>query len=130
MLNQVELHPFFQQTEAIKNMQELSIQPEAWGPFAEGSNGIFTNPVLTAIAQKYHKTTAQVILRWNIERGVVVIPKSVRKERMQENFAIWDFQLDTADMEQITLLDLGKSNIIDHFTAQTAKFLNEYKIHD
>ena len=130
MLNQIELHPFFQQTDAIKNMQELSIQPEAWGPFAEGGNGIFTNPVLTKIAEKYHKTAAQVILKWNIQRGVIVIPKSVKKERMQENFAVWDFRLDTTDMEQIAKLDLGKSNIIDHFTAQTAKFLNEYKIHD
>lgn len=111
-------------------MQELSIQPEAWGPFAEGGNGIFTNPVLTKIAEKYHKTAAQVILKWNIQRGVIVIPKSVKKERMQENFAVWDFRLDTTDMEQIAKLDLGKSNIIDHFTAQTAKFLNEYKIHD
>jgi len=130
MLNQIELHPFFQQTGAIKNMQELFIQPEAWGPFAEGGNEIFTNPVLTKIAEKYHKTAAQVILKWNIQRGVIVIPKSVKKERMQENFAVWDFRLDTTDMEQIAKLDLGKSNIIDHFTAQTAKFLNEYKIHD
>ncbi len=130
MLNQIELHPFFQQTDAIKNMQELSIQPEAWGPFAEGGNGIFTNPVLTKIAEKYHKTAAQVILKWNIQRGGIVIPQSVKKERMQENFAVWDFRLDTTDMEQIAKLDLGKSNIIDHFTAQTAKFLNEYKIHD
>lgn len=130
MINQIECHPFFQQTEAIDTMKEFGVLPEAWGPFAEGSKGIFSNPVLSEIASKYNKTTAQVILRWNIQRGVVVIPKTVRKERMIENFQIWDFELSNDDMQKICSMDTGKSEIINHFTANTAKFLNGYKIHD
>lgn len=130
MVNQIEIHPFFQQQKAIEVMKEFEVQPEAWGPFAEGKFGIFQNEILTEIGKKYGKTSAQVILRWNVQRGVVVIPKSVRKERMAQNFDIWDFELSQEDMEQISALDRGKSNIIDHFTAETAKFLNGYKIHD
>lgn len=130
MVNQVEIHPFFQQQSAIDTMKEFEVQPEAWGPFAEGKFGIFQNEILTEIGKKYGKTSAQVILRWNIQRGVVVIPKSVRKERMEQNFDIWDFELSQEDMQKISTLDTGKSDIIDHFTAQTAKFLNGYKIHD
>lgn len=130
MINQIECHPFFQQTEAIDIMKEFGVLPEAWGPFAEGSKGIFSNPVLSEIASKYNKTTAQVILRWNIQRGVVVIPKTVRKERMIENFQIWDFELSNDDMQKICSMDTGKSEIINHYTANTAKFLNGYKIHD
>lgn len=130
MINQIECHPFFQQTEAIDTMKEFGVLPEAWGPFAEGSKGIFSNPVLSEIASKYNKTTAQVILRWNIQRGVVVIPKTVRKERMIENFQIWNFELSNDDMQKICSMDTGKSEIINHYTANTAKFLNGYKIHD
>ena len=130
MINQIECHPFFQQTEAIDTMKEFGVLPEAWGPFAEGSKGIFSNPVLSEIASKYNKTTAQVILRWNTQRGVVVIPKTVRKERMIENFQIWDFELSNDDMQKICSMDTGKSEIINHYTANTAKFLNGYKIHD
>ncbi len=130
MINQIECHPFFQQTEAIDTMKEFGVLPEAWGPFAEGSKGIFSNSVLSEIASKYNKTTAQVILRWNIQRGVVVIPKTVRKERMIENFQIWDFELSNDDMQKICSMDTGKSEIINHYTANTAKFLNGYKIHD
>lgn len=88
-VNQVELHPFFQQPDALKLMQEYGVTPEAWGPFAEGNHGIFTHPVLTAIGEKYGKSPAQVALRWNVQRGVVVIPKSVKAERMAQNFDIW-----------------------------------------
>ena len=130
MVNQVELHPFFAQTGAIGNMKSLNVQPEAWGPMAEGKHGIFTNPVLTEIGQKYGKAAAQVVLRWNVQRGVVVIPKSTHKERMEENFNIWDFALSDEDMNAIAALDLGHSEIIDHSTAETAKFLNSWKIHD
>lgn len=130
MVNQVELHPFFSQTKAIENMKELDVQPEAWGPMAEGKHGIFTHPVLTEIGNKYGKTPAQVALRWNIQRGVVIIPKSVHKERMEENLNIWDFVLSQEDMEKIAKLDLGHSEIIDHSLAETAKFLNGWKIHD
>lgn len=130
MVNQVECHPFFQQKEALETMREFKVQPEAWGPFAEGKYGIFQNEVLNAIAKKYGKTAAQVILRWNVQRGVVVIPKSVKEERIKQNFDIWDFALSADDMQKIAALDTGKSEIINHFTAQTAKWLNGYKIHD
>lgn len=130
MVNQVELHPFFQQTDALKNMEEFKVQPEAWGPFAEGKFNIFSNETLSAIAQKYGKSVAQVALRWNTQRGVVVIPKSVHKERMEENLDIWDFTLSDEDMKAISLLDKGHSEIIDHSAAETAKWLNGWKIHD
>ena len=130
MVNQVELHPFFAQTGAIENMKSLNVQPEAWGPMAEGKHGIFMHPVLTRIGQKYGKTAAQVALRWNVQRGVVIIPKSTHKERMEENFNIWDFTLSEEDMTAIAELDLGRSEIIDHSAAATAQFLNSWKIHD
>ena len=130
MVNQVELHPFFAQDAALENMRELGDQPEAWGPLAEGKHGIFTHPVLMEIGQKYGKTAAQVALRWNAQRGVVVIPKSTHKERMKENLDIWDFSLTEEDRNAIAALDLGHSEIIDHSAAQTAKFLNGWKIHD
>ncbi len=130
MVNQVELHPFFAQTGAVENMQSLNVQPEAWGPMAEGKHGIFTHPVLTEIGQKYGKTAAQVALRWNTQRGVVIIPKTTHRERMEENLSIWDFTLSEEEMNAITVLDLGHSEIIDHSTAETAKFLNGWKIHD
>ena len=130
MVNQVELHPFFAQTGAIENMKSLNVQPEAWGPMAEGKHGIFTHPVLTRIGQKYGKTAAQVALRWNVQRDVVIIPKSTHKERMEENFNIWDFTLSEEDMTAIAELDLGRSEIIDHSAAATVQFLNSWKIHD
>ena len=129
-VNQVELHPFFAQTGALGAMKEAGVQPEAWGPMAEGKHGIFTHPVLTQIGAKYGKTAAQVALRWNTQRGVVVIPKSTHKERMEENLNIWDFTLTDEDMEAIGALDLGHSEIIDHSAAETAKWLNGWKIHD
>ncbi len=130
MVNQVELHPFFAQTGAIANMHDFEVIPEAWGPLAEGNHGIFTHPVLTEIGAKYGKTAAQVALRWNTQRGVVIIPKSVHKERMEENLNIWDFKLSDEDMKAIAVLDLGHSEIIDHSFAETAKFLNGWKIHE
>ena len=129
-VNQVELHPFFAQTGALENMKAFGVQPEAWGPMAEGKHGIFTHPVLTKIGAKYGKSAAQTALRWNVQRGVVIIPKSTHRERMEENFNIWDFSLSDEDMAAITALDLGHSEIIDHSTAETAKFLNGWKIHD
>lgn len=130
MVNQVELHPFFAQTDALAVMKEFGVQPQAWGPMAEGKHGIFTHPVLSEIGTKYGKSAAQVALRWNVQRGVVIIPKSVHKERMEENLDIWDFALSDADMEAIRELDLGHSEIIDHSAADTAKFLNGWKIHE
>lgn len=130
MVNQVELHPFFAQTDALAVMKEFGVQPQAWGPMAEGKHGIFTHPVLSEIGAKYGKSAAQVSLRWNVQRGVVIIPKSVYRERMEENLNIWDFALSDADMEAIRELDLGHSEIIDHSSADTAKFLNGWKIHE
>ena len=130
MVNQVELHPFFAQADALENMKTLGIQPEAWGPLAEGNHGIFTHPLLTDIGNKYGKTPAQVVLRWNTQRGVVIIPKSTHKERMAQNLDIWDFTLTRDDMAAISQLDLGHSEIVDHSAAETAKWLNGWKIHD
>lgn len=130
MVNQVELHPFFAQTDALKTMQELGVQPEAWGPLAEGKHGIFTNEKLMAIAERYKKSVAQIVLRWNVQRGVVIIPKSVHKKRMEENLNIWDFFLTKKEMAEISSLDIGYSEIIDHSAAETAKWLNGWKIHE
>lgn len=129
-VNQVEIHPFFAQGSAIDTMKEYGVQPQAWGPLAEGRNNIFTHPVLTEIGAKYGKTAAQVALRWNTQRGVVIIPKSTHRERMEENLNIWDFALSDEDMNAISALDLGHSEIIDHSAAETAKWLNGWKIHD
>lgn len=128
-VNQVELHPFFQQENALALMKEYGTQPEAWGPFAEGKFDIFTHPVLTAIGEKYGKTAAQVALRWNIQRGVVVIPKSVHKERMEQNMDIWDFVLSQEDMEEIAKLDLGHSEIVNHDDPGFVRALHGMKIH-
>lgn len=113
-INQIELHPFHQQDDALKILKQYDVQAEAWGPFAEGRNGLFSNDVLQSIAQKHGKTIAQVVLRWLNQRGIVAIPKSVRKERMAENFAIFDFMLDDADVEAIATLDQKASSFFDH----------------
>lgn len=129
-VNQVELHPFFQQENALTLMKEYGVVPEAWGPFAEGNHGIFTHPVLTEIGKQYGKTAAQVALRWNVQRGVVVIPKSTHKNRMEQNIDIWDFQLSEEDMAQIAKLDLGHSEIVDHSDPGFVKMLHSMKVHD
>lgn len=114
MVNQVETHPFHQQIEAKKWMDKYGIQMEAWAPFGEGRGGLFENPVLIQIAGKYKKTTAQVILRWHIQRGVVVIPKSTHKTRMAENLNVFDFVLEQADMNLISTLDKKQSSFFSH----------------
>ncbi len=129
-VNQVELHPFFQQENALALMKEYGVHPEAWGPFAEGNHSIFTHPVLTAIGQKYGKSAAQVALRWNVQRGVTVIPKSVHKERMEQNIDIWDFTLSDEDMAEIAKLDIGRSEIVDHSDPKFVQMLHSMKIHD
>lgn len=129
-VNQVELHPFFQQENALALMKEYGVVPEAWGPFAEGNHGIFTHPVLTAIGQKYGKSAAQVALRWNVRRGVVVIPKSVHKERIEQNMNIWDFQLSDEDMAEIAKLDIGHSEIVDHSDPAFVKMLHSLRVHE
>ena len=128
-VNQVELHPFFQQPDALALMREYGVTPEAWGPFAEGNHGIFTHPVLTEIGKQYGKTAAQAALRWNVQRGVVVIPKSTHKERMEQNMDIWDFSLTDADMAEIAKLDLGRSEIVNHYDPAFVKMLHSMKIH-
>lgn len=122
-VNQIELHPFFAQYAAIENMKAYGCVPQAWGPLAEGKHGIFTHPVLTEIGAKYGKTAAQVALKWNAQRGVSIIPKSVHKERMEQNISIWDFVLSDADMKQIDALDLGHSEIIDHNDPAIVKYI-------
>ena len=129
-VNQVELHPFFQQENALALMKEYGVHPEAWGPFAEGNHGIFTHPVLKKIGDKYGKSPAQVALRWNVQRGVTVIPKSVHKERMEQNLNIWDFKLSQEDMDEIAKMDLGHSEIVNHDDPAFAKMLHNMKIHN
>lgn len=114
MINQIEVHPFNQQIEAKKWLDKYNVQTEAWAPFGEGRGGLFENPVLSEIAEKHNKTTAQVMLRWHIQRGVVVIPKSTHKERMEQNIQVFDFALDETDMDKITALDKAQSSFFSH----------------
>ena len=127
-VNQIETHPFNQQIETQKFLQENNVQIESWGPFAEGKNNIFQNELLLSIAGKYRKTVAQVILRWLTQRGVVVIPKSVRKERIEENFNIFDFELGSEDMDAIISLDMKVSSFFDHRDPETVKRLGTVKL--
>jgi Aldo/keto reductases, related to diketogulonate reductase len=126
-VNQIETHPFHQQIENQQFLQENGVQIESWGPFAEGRNDLFKNELLASIGKKHQKTVAQVVLRWLIQRGVVAIPKSVRKERIIENFNIFDFELNPADMESIATLDTKKSLFLDHRDAATVKWLGSWK---
>ena len=126
-VNQIETHPFHQQVETQKFLQKNRIQIESWGPFAEGKNNIFRNEVLASIGTKHEKSIAQVILRWLVQRSVVVIPKSVRKERMAENFDVFTFELDSADMNAIAALDTRESLFFDHRNPAMVKFLSEVK---
>jgi diketogulonate reductase-like aldo/keto reductase len=130
MVNQIEIHPFNQQVEAIKVMREYKVQPEGWAPFAEGRQNLFTNEILAEIAKQYGKTVGQVVLRWNFQRGIVVIPKSVRKERMIENFNIFDFQLSDEDMEKIKTLDESKGLFVNHEDPEFVKFLYNRQLRD
>lgn len=127
-VNQVELHPFFQQEDALALMKEYGVTPQAWGPLAEGKHGIFTDPELTKIGEKYGKSAAQVALRWNAERGVSIIPKSVHVERMQQNIDIWDFSLTEEEMAVIAKKDLGHSEIVHHDDPGFVKALNGMRV--
>lgn len=129
-VNQLETHPFFQQKAANRFLQCEGIQHEAWAPFAEGQNNIWNNPVLKAIAERRGRTVANVILRWLNQRGVVVIPKSIRRERMIENLKIFDFTLTDGEMQAIAELDTGKSPIYDDMDLPTVKGIGLHKIHD
>lgn len=127
-VNQVETHPFCQQIESAKLMKENNVQIESWGPFAEGRNNMFQNEVLASIATKYNKSVAQVILRWLTQREVVVIPKSVRRERIVENFNIFDFELGQKDMEKIALLDAKMSLFFSHRDPEVVKRIGTRKL--
>jgi len=127
-VNQIETHPFCQQIESQKFLQENKVQIESWGPFAEGKNDIFKNELLLSIAGKYKKSIAQVILRWLTQRKVVAIPKSVRKERIAENFNIFDFELSSEDMDAIVALDTKKSLFFDHRDPAMVKWLSTRKL--
>ena len=127
-VNQVELHPFFQQEDALALMKEYGVTPQAWGPLAEGKHGIFTDPELTKIGEKYGKSAAQVAFRWNAERGVSIIPKSVHVERMQQNIDIWDFTLTEEEMAVIAKKDLGHSEIVHHDDPGFVKALNGMRV--
>ncbi len=127
-INQIETHPFCQQIESQKFLKENNVQIQSWGPFAEGKNNIFQNELLLSIGGKYNKTVAQVILRWLTQRGVVVIPKSVRKERMIENFNIFDFELSPENMDAIVSLDTKKSLFFDHRDPEMVKWLGNRKL--
>lgn len=124
-VNQIETHPFNQQIETQAFLQENKVQIEAWGPFAEGRNNIFGNDLLVALARKYQKSVAQIILRWMTQRGVVAIPKSVRPERIAENFAVFDFELSPADTDAIATLDTKTSAFFDHRDPKMVKVLSE-----
>lgn len=126
-VNQIETHPFHQQVETQKFLQENGVQIESWGPFAEGRNNIFQNELLLGLAAKHNKTVAQIILRWLTQRGVVAIPKSVRKERMAENFNIFDFDLTPEDMAAIATLDTKTSSFFDHRDPNMVKMLSGAK---
>lgn len=128
-VNQVETNPFCQQIESSRIMKENNVQIESWAPFAEGRNNMFENEVLVLLAQKYKKSVAQIVLRWLIQRDVVVIPKSVRKDRIVENFNIFDFELDQADMDKIGVLDTKKSCFFSHRDPEMVKWLSTLK-HD
>lgn len=123
MVNQVETHVFNQQAEAQRIMQEYGIHIMAWGPFAEGRNNFFSNETLASIGAKYNKSVAQTALRYLIQRGVIVIPKSVRKERMEQNIDVFDFALTADDMQEISLLDMKRSLFFSHYDPQTVKML-------
>lgn len=127
-VNQIETHPFCQQVETQKFLHESGVQIESWGPFAEGKHDIFQNEILRSIANKHRRTVAQVILRWLVQRGVVAIPKSVRKERIAENFAVFDFALAPEDMAAIGTLDTKTSSFFDHRDPKMVKRLGEAKL--
>ena len=131
MVNQVELHPYFTQESALETMKYYEVQPEAWAPLGGGRYKPFDDPMLQKIAAAHGKTVGQVILRWNVQRGVVVIPKSTHKERIEENFSIWDFTLTEEEMKRIASLDMGyEGTAVKHFDPEFVRMCNQRKIHD
>ena len=127
-VNQVETHPFFQQVKSMELMKAKGVQIESWAPFAEGKNNLFTNEVLASVAANYGKSVAQVVLRWLIQRGIVVIPKSAHKERIIENFQVFDFQLSEEDMALMATLDATESSFLSHRDPEMVEWLNGLKL--
>jgi 2,5-diketo-D-gluconate reductase A len=127
-VNQIEIHPFHQQTDAQVLLEENGIQAEAWGPFAEGKNGLFQNELLAGIGRRHGKSIAQVVLRWLLQRGIVAIPKSVRRERMAENFDVFDFELGGEDLAAIASLDRKASSFFDHRDPAMVKWIGERRL--
>ncbi len=127
-VNQVEVNPFQQQLDSAAFMKEIGVQAEAWAPFAEGRNGLFQNEILLAIAARHGKTVGQVVLRWLLQRGIISLAKSVRKERMVENISIFDFELDDADMARILALDTNTSSFFSHSDPAIVKWMSERKL--
>jgi 2,5-diketo-D-gluconate reductase A len=127
-VNQIEVNPFQQQGDSLAFMRELGVQAEAWAPLAEGRNNLFQNDSLRATADKHGKTIGQVVLRWVVQLGVVVLAKTVRKERMVENLAIFDFELDVEDMAAITALDTGTSSFSSHRDPKIVKWMSERRL--
>lgn len=131
MVNQIEMHPYFTQEPALKVMEEYQVVPEAWAPLGGGRHNPFDNEMVKEIAVAHGKTVGQVVLRWNVQRGVVVIPKSVHKTRIEENFQIWDFTLTEEEMQRISSLDLGyQGTAVKHFDPEFVKMCNTRKIHE
>ena len=131
MVNQIEMHPYFTQEPALKVMEEYQVVPEAWAPLGGGLHNPFDNEMVKEIAAAHGKTVGQVVLRWNVQRGVVVIPKSVHKTRIEENFQIWDFTLTEEEMQRISSLDLGyQGTAVKHFDPEFVKMCNTRKIHE
>ena len=125
-IDQIERHPHYQRKEDLEIMDELKVQPQAWAPFAEGLKGMFDEPILKEIAEKYDKTVAQIILRWNVQQGVIVIPKSVHRERMRENLDIWNFKIEDDDMERIGSLDKNCPSMLDTRKVSEVKRVYDY----
>ena len=131
MVNQIEMHPYFTQEPALKVMEEYQVVPEAWAPLGGGRHNPFDNEMVKEIAAAHGKTVGQVVLRWHVQRGVVVIPKSVHKTRIEENFQIWDFTLTEEEMQRISSLDLGyQGTAVKHFDPEFVKMCNTRKIHE
>ena len=127
-VNQVEVNPFHQQTESVAFMRDTGVQPEAWAPFAEGRNNLFTNETLVGIGKKYCKSVGQVVMRWLVQRGIVALAKSVRRERMEENLDVLGFQLDDSDMAGIAMLETGKSSFFSHRDPAIVKWMSERRL--
>lgn len=127
MINQVEIHPFFQQNLNLKTMKKYRIIPQAWAPFNEGRNNFFNNEILKEIGDNYGKSVAQVAIRWNLQRGVIVIPKSTQEEHIAENINVFDFELSEKDMEKISKLDKERSEIVNHFDPEFVSMVNRLK---